>query len=177
MEPKQPHPVMAWTKFIYLNSSDVEWIKIDCIAAGKAIDRINEVCDLAKPVDSIVNQWLYDADYVKTVILSWSVREFREMLLQWQMNAYIRDIYKLQVSEDSKNLGQEQKEWLKALDLKFEPNKPFDSSEIRYVNNLVELYIDIVEPILREEEQSTMIKFKHKDEVEKIALDKRIFLI
>ncbi len=172
-----PIPLTIGTKFLFLNSNDVEYIRLDCAKADEAIEAINKVCDLAKPIDNIVNRGYYDPDYVKTVLLSWSATAFRQMLLTNEMNMYMRDVYKLQTSEDSKNLDKKQKEGLRDLDLKFQSGKPYEQNELTYINNLVDLYIDLVEPILFDNPQEVIVKMRNIDKPERVALDKRIMLI
>ena len=54
--PNQPMPVISGTKFIYFNKSEVERMKLDCQQAAKALDKIDEVSDLAIPLNTEISK-------------------------------------------------------------------------------------------------------------------------
>ncbi len=174
--PNQPMPVISGTKFIYFNKSEVEWMKLDCQQAAKALDKIDEVSDLAIPLNTEISKWAYDTDYVKSTLLSNSVSDFRQLLLDPSVNLYLKSIYKLQISDDSETLTKEQKQGLKDMDLRFDPSQPYTSDEVGYINNLVTQYIETVEPILFEVEQSMIVKLNTQEKPERVPMSKRIFL-
>ena len=180
--PAQRQPLMVGTRFVYLNQAEIFSIRIDCAAAGKALDAIDKVSSLAIPVDTIVSKWRYDEDYVKTVLLSSTPRGLRELLVNPQMAEYIQEVYNLEIAEDNTRLDKQQKEWLKNLDLQFKPNQQHGQDELTYINNLVDHYIEVVEPILVDIEQSVIVTYTSKDEkgrrmADKLPLTKSIILI
>jgi len=142
---------------------------------NEAIKVINKETDFAKPLDPVINRGLYDDDYVRTVILSGNVKAFRDMIINPNLNWYLRDLYKLQLSEESK-LDDKQKEWLKKLDLRFNSSKAYEQNELTYINNLVDLYIDDVLPILKKNEQEVLVEYVDWNK-ERISLYHSIMLI
>ncbi len=177
----QRQPVMIGTRFVYLNKEDILSMKIDCKAAGKALDAIDKVSGLAVPVDTTISKWRYDEDYVKTVLLSSTPRGLRELLINPQMAEYVQEVYNLDIAEENTRLDAQQKEGLKNLDLQFKPGQQHGQDELTYISNLVDHYVEVIEPILNEIEQSIIVIFRDEkvagEKFMKLPLTKSIILI
>lgn len=122
-------PVMLGGRFVTIAKDMVEYIKLDCKAAEKAIAEIGKVSDILSPLEPTVSRGLYDTDYIETVILMGNIRTFRDMLSNpfpgSNINEYLKNLYKYQCT-DSSFLTAEQKSGLKDLELTFEPKLQTD---------------------------------------------------
>lgn len=174
-EYRWPRPLTIWSRFVNIDSNSIFKISMNTESAELAIKEINKVSDFAKPLDPVINRWLYDDDYVKTVLLSGNVKAFRDMILNNNINSYLRDLYKLQITEKSK-LDDKQREGLKNLDLKFTSGKPYEQNELTYINNIIDMYIDDVLPIIKKHPQYVDVIYKDWW-TEKISLNYSIMLI
>ena len=169
-------PLILGTRIIYLNSDDVLSIKIDMDAAKKAMGLIKNVSNLGTPTEQELSKWRYDEEYVKTVLLSWSARAMRDLLVNPAMAEYVEEVYKLDIDPENFRLDPQQKEGLKNLDLKFRLNEKHWQNELTYINTLIDHYISDVLPILKEVPQKTVVKFKN-DVTADVPLNISIVLI
>ena len=184
-------PVMLGSRFVTLAKDTVDYIKLDCQAAEKALTGIGKVSDILAPLEPLVSRGLYDTDYIETVILMGNVRTFRDMLSNpfpgSNINEYLKNLYKYQCT-DSTFLTAEQKSGLKDLELTFDPKLQtdeygnsgyrYESSELKYISVIVQDYITKVLPVLDKHPQSTIVWLKGLDKpIEKIPLGKSVILI